>query len=333
MGRSVDFGQLAAGPDRWGCVTASLPPDGGPSAPQARRTLDPKLDVVFKLLFTRNPDLLVSLLTAVLRPAVPIVSVTLKDRALPKTAVLDKGGFLDVLVELQGGELVDVEMQCRALPGRRRRTLLYWARLYGAQGGAGRLHESWPTCVCVFILAFQDLPGERFHRIFQVRDVDDGEVFSDALELHTVELPNLPPRGADAEEPELVRWGRFLAASSDEELEELAMTDPVMGKAKEALEALSADPAAQELARQRELRRLSYELEMAESRPEGRQQGIEQGIEQGRTETLRAAIEGLCEVLDIRVDAARRERLAGMKLAQLEQLHETLRTRRCWPDG
>jgi len=42
-----------------------------------RRTLDPKLDIVFWMLFgaEQNRALLISLLNAVLRPAVPIESV------------------------------------------------------------------------------------------------------------------------------------------------------------------------------------------------------------------------------------------------------------------
>ncbi len=45
----------------------------------ARRTLDPTLDVVFKLLFTSGPDshdVLIALLTAVLRPRSPFAKVT-----------------------------------------------------------------------------------------------------------------------------------------------------------------------------------------------------------------------------------------------------------------
>ena len=45
--------------------------------PERRSTLDPKLDIVFSMLFgeERNRALLVSLLTAVLRPSTPIGAV------------------------------------------------------------------------------------------------------------------------------------------------------------------------------------------------------------------------------------------------------------------
>jgi hypothetical protein len=73
--------------------------------------LDPKLDLIFKLLFSGPgcDDLLISLPTAVLRPAIPIVSVQYLARETEKTGPDDRGLFLDVLVRLNDGATVDVE--------------------------------------------------------------------------------------------------------------------------------------------------------------------------------------------------------------------------------
>ena len=67
--------------------------------------LDPTLDVVFALLFSSaaNRDLLVSLLTAVLQPQVPIRDVTVLNPNLPKQLVSERGAVLDVLVHLEDG--------------------------------------------------------------------------------------------------------------------------------------------------------------------------------------------------------------------------------------
>jgi PD-(D/E)XK nuclease family transposase len=58
-----------------------------------RHTLDPKLDVVFKLLFAdeRNRELLISLLNAILEPVEPIVDVVVLNPDTPKETVVDKG--------------------------------------------------------------------------------------------------------------------------------------------------------------------------------------------------------------------------------------------------
>ena len=68
--------------------------------------LDPTLDVVFKLLFTRHDDAheaLIGLLTAVLRPAQPIASVEILDPAVGLDDVDDKSIVLDVRVRFRDG--------------------------------------------------------------------------------------------------------------------------------------------------------------------------------------------------------------------------------------
>ena len=70
-----------------------------------------------------------------------------------------------------------------------------------------------------------------------------------------------------------MRWGKFLSATTDEELETLAMNDPVMKQATEALNRLSADPQARQLAEQREMALISYHLDLNKVRAEGKAEG------------------------------------------------------------
>jgi predicted transposase/invertase (TIGR01784 family) len=109
------------------------------------------------------------------------------------------------------------------------RALFYWAKLYSSQIGRGEPHSDLKASVSVFILGFRDLPGPRFHSKSGVLELTDHEPFSDHLELHVVELPKLRElSGGLDEEADLVRWGRFLAAGTDQEREQLAMQDPTM---------------------------------------------------------------------------------------------------------
>ena len=180
-----------------------------------RRTLDPTLDVVFKLLFadSKNRDLLIALLTAVLRPKSPIRSVTVLNPEVSKEAVTDK----------------------------------------------------------------------RLHSVFQVQDARTGKVFSDALELHTIELPKLSVMGeAERQEnPALTLWTRFFAATTDEELEQLAKEDPMMQVAHTRLVDLSTREEAWQLAREREMSQATYRIEMGAAIELGEKRGEERGIELG----------------------------------------------------
>lgn len=105
-----------------------------------RATLDPKLDIVFWMLFgaERNRALLISLLNAVLRPTVPIESAEILHAQPERMGVDDKSIALDVRARLASGEQVDVEMQSQRRPAQRPRALYYWARLYAASCIAAR---------------------------------------------------------------------------------------------------------------------------------------------------------------------------------------------------
>ncbi|MBI4703473.1 MAG: Rpn family recombination-promoting nuclease/putative transposase, partial [Deltaproteobacteria bacterium] len=172
-----------------------------------RHTLDPKLDVVFKLLFAQpqNRELLVSLLTAVLQPATPIVEVSVLNPEVPRMVARDKGAVLDLLVRLGDGSLVDVEMQTRSRPGLRARAAYYWARMLASELRRGQDYERPRKTVLVLLLGQRELRTERFHCIFQLREVREHELLTELCEIHTVELPKLGGVAAEGEEGALVR--------------------------------------------------------------------------------------------------------------------------------
>jgi predicted transposase/invertase (TIGR01784 family) len=156
--------------------------------------LDPKLDVVFKILFAdpNNRDLLLSLLSAVLRPSKPIVGAEVLNPELPKDLAADKGIVLDLRVSLADGRHVDVEMQSDPRPGLRERAMYYWARMYGSRLLRGMAYTQLEPCISIFFLGYRELPAKRFHSIFRVLEIHDREPFSNQLEIHVVELPKLP---------------------------------------------------------------------------------------------------------------------------------------------
>jgi len=135
-------------------------------------------------------------------------------------------------------------------------------------------------------------------------------------------------------------WCQFLSARTDQELETLAMSDPDIERAKPALDDLSADPKARELARDREIWHYFYdrglqlaerggrEKGIAEGRAEGREVGRAKGIAEGLVRAVRTA----CELLGVEFTAARQAHLAQASTAELEQLLDSLERDRRWPD-
>jgi predicted transposase/invertase (TIGR01784 family) len=215
-------------------------------------------------------------------------------------------------------------MQSQSQPALAQRFLYYWAKVYSSQIGRGDPHTKLEPCTGVFILAFQRLQSCRFHSKFQVLEGTDHVPFSDRLELHVLDLPKVPHLSEVLDERVgLVRWGRFLAAETDAEREELAMQDPAIREAKDTLDLLSADPAVQELVQRRKEALELYEVDLGIAKAEARAEG--------KAEALRMAIGRLCEAFGVQLDDQRRQALAAMSDTELDALLETILRERRWP--
>ena len=88
-----------------------------------------------------------------------------------------------------------------------------------------------------------------------------------------MQLSALRPSPAPDEDARVHRWARFLTASSDAELDQLASEDPIMSLAKQTLEALSQDPATHRLVREREEAIKLYRIDLVTSKAEGLLEG------------------------------------------------------------
>jgi predicted transposase/invertase (TIGR01784 family) len=251
-----------------------------------RRTLDPKLDIVFWMLFgeDRNRSLLVSLLTAVLRPSAPIEVVEVLRSEPERSIAADKIIALDVRARLANGEQVDIEMQSQRRPALSARILYYWARLYAGQLSRGDDYAVLRRAAVVVFANFSWLSGRRLHSLFRLHERQDAELLTDQLEIHVIELPKLNFAALGEDEPSLLFWSKFLTATDDEQLERLAMEHPVLNQAKLALDALSADPEARRRAEQRETALLMHQADLGTARDEGRAEGRLEGRAEGRLE-------------------------------------------------
>jgi predicted transposase/invertase (TIGR01784 family) len=241
-----------------------------PRAPAPFARLDPTLDLVFKLLLTRTPVLLVDMLEATL--ARPIARITILNPEILGELASDKQVVLDIRVALHDGSRVDVEMQVRTAHALRSRLVYYVTRDYTDQLGRGDGYEALtPTVAIVWVVdPVPELP-HRLHAVYELRERHTQALFGDQLAIHVLQLSALTASGgmgyhADAQ---VERWARFLVARDDADYEQLASEDPMMAKAKEALDELSQDPAVHRMARERADAIKLYELDLAACRAEG----------------------------------------------------------------
>jgi predicted transposase/invertase (TIGR01784 family) len=234
--------------------------------------LDPKLDIVFRLMLTREPSLLLHMLEGILGK--PIASLEIIDRDLPGELTADKDVELDIRVRLGDGSRADVEMQMRLTAALRSRLVFYAARDYSSQIVRGARYEDLtPTVVVAWLVEplFPEL--DRLHSTFEMLERHTHTPFGDELALHVLQLSEITPSLGPSEDARVHRWGRFLTAQTDAEFEQLASEDPIMSLAKKTLETLSQDPDVQRRAREREDARALYQIDLATSKRLGKAEG------------------------------------------------------------
>lgn len=254
-----------------------------------------------------------------------------------QAAVDDKSIVLDIRARLQTGTTINVEMQTRNVPPFRKRFLYYWARTFSDQLRPGDTYRALRPTISIALLSYREPQNSRFHSIFRLLETQDHTPYGDSLELHLIQLPRLPEltdadRLADAP---LLRWTQFFEARSDQELDQAAMNDPALSKARDLLRDISAEPDARRMAEERERAQITRAIEDTalrdEGREEGRQQGREEGREAGRLQQLRETIVDLCDVIGVPLDVVRLAHLDAAPLDELLALRQHIKQHHTWP--
>ncbi|MCL2721690.1 MAG: Rpn family recombination-promoting nuclease/putative transposase, partial [Treponema sp.] len=120
-------------------------------------------DILFKMLFVRNPDLLKRLTAAFLRvPITEINEFTVTNPEMPPEAIGEKFCRLDIKM-LVNGQILDLEIQVADEKDYRERSLFHWARAFSSALDRGKGYRSLPKTIVVSILAFPLFECEVFH--------------------------------------------------------------------------------------------------------------------------------------------------------------------------
>lgn len=283
-----------------------------PSVPR----LDPTLDLVFKLLLTRQPALLRDMLEGVL--ARPIHDFTIIDSSIPGEQVHDRQIIFDIHVVLDDGSRVDLEMQRRLSSALDSRLVYYATRDYSSQLYRGdSYHLLTPTIGIVWLVDAWFPTLQRLHSIVEFHERFTKTPWSDQISIHLLQLPYLgsspspsPSRsGATRYTATVERWARFFTAKDDAALHQLASEHPIMSLAKQTLDHLSFDPEIHRRAREREDERRLHQIDMHAFRAEGKAEGMAEGMATMLLKMLGLRFGPLPGPVHSRVEAATPEQL------------------------
>lgn len=208
----------------------------------------PTVDICFKNLMD-NPDVRKGFIAALLRRSPDeIRDTTLLPTSLKREYGNDKLGILDVLILLQDGTQIDMEMQVAYFDYWDARVLFYLGKTFTGQLKKGDSYEELKKCIHVSILDFIHFTDDDVCcRRISFCDEKTGRKYTDLMEIQILELKKLPQKMQGEEE--IISWMRFFGGKSRKEFEDMAKANEYIGIAYEELQKLSAD----------ELKRLDYE--------------------------------------------------------------------------
>lgn len=205
----------------------------------------PKSDYIFKRIFAdrNNTDILESFLKSVLNlPAEDYKKLEIADTHLQKNNADDKLGILDIKIYTATGKIVNIEIQVLNTKSMTDRVIFYASKMVTEQISAGQDHSTINTVIGIIITDYILMhDSHRYHNCYKLYDIETNSVFSNKLEIHTLELPKL---AKNTDNSKLFQWLSFLNAKRKEEFEMLSKNDPDIEKAYNVLKDLSADEIA-----------------------------------------------------------------------------------------
>jgi predicted transposase/invertase (TIGR01784 family) len=247
--------------------------------------LSPIQDLVFKRIFgtLQYADILADLLSSVLQlPQSEYEGLEFKDPHIIPDTEDGKLSILDVKLKTKSGRMIDIEIQVLYIKAMRERILYYASKLIAEQLSKKERYHKLKPVICVIISAYNLLPEEKkYHNVYKILNTESHKLFSALLEIHTVELEKLPASGDGTK---LGNWIRFLRAEKEDEMEMVAGTNEMIGRAYGVLVELSADEELRAQVAAREKAILDYNTLMAEAKEEGWEEGREEGRQEGRQE-------------------------------------------------
>jgi predicted transposase/invertase (TIGR01784 family) len=186
---------------------------------------NPKIDLVFKKLFgsEENKDILISLINAILPESQQIRAIQLKNPYNLSDYAEGKLSILDIKAEDEKGILYDIEMQIRGSVFYGKRTLYYWAKIFGSQLDSlteedienkikkGKAYSDLNKCIVISLIDFNFFADRRYHRCFTLKDRETGEPHPDLdyLDLYFVEFQKFEPQ-LETVGTLLDKWIKFL---------------------------------------------------------------------------------------------------------------------------
>ena len=246
-----------------------------------------KDDIMFKAFFSRkgNERFLKDFLNAILGKEIKINRV-IHDLRLEQLAREQKYGVLDLDVELESGEIINIEMQMDDHQNMEKRTTFYASKKITEQLGPKAQYSDLKKIIVIAILnySFIDLP-EYVTKTVRVVDKHREYEINNDVTYYYIELKKFRNQNPDMKEP-INQWLAFIDMERGDLLEMAEKENELIKEAKETYEVLTGDDEVKRLAEIRLMSHLEEQAALECAREKGQEKGMQEGIEKGMQEGL-----------------------------------------------
>jgi predicted transposase/invertase (TIGR01784 family) len=232
----------------------------------------------------------------------------------------DKASVLDIQVRRSAShEKFNVEMQITDEGNIERRILHYWGRGYTEEIKEGDDYSNLPRMINIAVVDFNVFEWQddtKFHSVFRVLEVDEGVLFSDALEIHVLELPKLKRQPLQKNWTPIECWGLYLNNIEGEAMEMITAKEPMIGRALTVEDVFVKNEEERRLYELREKGRLRFENAVFTAERRGELRGELRGRQEGIRATARS-------MLARDLPLAMISEISGLSIEEIKALKET----------
>ena len=278
--------------------------------------IDPRVDFAFKKLFgvEENKDLLIDFINSIVSENDKVADITILNPYSVKNFKTEKMSIMDIKAKSVSGKWYNIEMQITDQEYFDKRALYYWSRLYNGQLSTGINYDKLNKSIGINILNFNCLDEEKYHNVYKIKNIENGNEFIDDLEIHFIEIEKYDEKMSTM----LDRWVNFLKKAGFYTMEDMPKELEEVHTIKKAVELLETMSFT-------ELEREDYEARLKWLRDEemaiktAEKKGIAIGMEK---EKVRIAM-SLLDVLDLETISLK----TGLSVEFLEGLGERIHHR------
>lgn len=246
---------------------------------------------MFKAFFSKtgSEKYLKHFLSAILGKETKIKKV-IHDSHLEQLARESKYGILDLDVELESGEIINIEMQLKNYNNIEERTTFYASKKVTEQLGPHEKYENLKKVIVIAILDYDLIPLPEY--VTQTIRVDNKHrqyELNNIVTYYYIELKKFREQNPDMTKP-INQWLAFIDMERSDLLEMAKKNSKIIKEAYGEYEVLTGDDEVKRISEIRLMSKLEEQAALSSARKRGTEEGLKQGkkegLEQGKKEGL-----------------------------------------------